>query len=219
MKAYSITVVALRGFLAAALLSLFVPVASAQTAAAPATTPEDESFITPASWNVTAFIGPGFGGGLQSSALSLGAALGYNWTTRLAFEGEFGYARESNSNLLNVSANTETFSGNALYYFLNRGYAPYVTFGLDLLHGGATANGIAAGTTTTTTVNGVSTTTATPLTLSSSSTDFGINLGAGVKARLNQSVRFRGDLRYFNGGSLPSFWRLYGGLTFVLGQR
>ncbi len=215
------TVLAIRGFLAAALLALFIPAAFAQTA--PATpAPADVSFITPGTWNVTAFVGPGFGGGLQSSALSLGAALGYNWTSRLAFEGEFGYARESNSTLLNTTSNTETFSGNALYYFMNRGYAPYVTFGLDVLHGSATANGVAAGATTTTVGTPVGTTTTTttaPLSLSNSNTDFGINLGAGVKARLNQTVRFRGDLRYFNGGNLPSFWRLYGGLTFALGQQ
>ncbi len=212
MRSYSLTVLALRGFLGAALLALFVPVASAQTPAA--TAPADESFITPASWNITAFIGPGFGGGLQSSALSLGAALGYNWTTRLAFEGEFGYARQSNSTLLNVNSNTETFSGNALYYFLiPRSYAPYVTFGLDVLHGGASVstNGTAtvAGTTVTTPA----------LQVNASSTDFGINLGGGIKGRINQTVRYRGDLRYFNGGSLPSFWRLYGGLTFALGQQ
>jgi opacity protein-like surface antigen len=56
--------------------------------------------------------------------------------------------------------------------------------------------------------------------LSQSNTNFAFNFGAGVKRSLSTNVRFRGDLRFFDtGNGLPNFWRVYGGLTFLLGRQ
>ncbi len=188
-------------FGAAVLLCMTAAPALAQRTAR--TAPPPPTVEEPDRWNITGFLGPGFGGGLQGNVLDLGAAVGYNWTDRLGFEGEFSFGRQGNQGLLNVSSNTETFSGNVLYHIPYRGWLPYGTFGLGAVHGGAAV-----------TLNGQ------PGELSQSNTDFAWNIGAGVKKRLSENLRFRGDLRFFDtGANLPNFWRVYGGLTFLLARR
>ncbi len=184
------------------LLCVTAASASAQTTTGTTRTPP-VTVAEPDRWNVTGFIGPGFGGGLQGNVLDLGAAVGYNFTDRLGFEGEFGFGRQGSQGLLNVTSNTETFSGNVLYHIPYKGWLPYGTFGLGAVHGGASV-----------TLNGQ------PGQLGESATDFAWNLGAGVKKNISASVKFRGDLRFFDtGANLPNFWRVYGGLTFLLGRR
>lgn len=157
----------------------------------------------PDRFNVTGFIGPGFGGGLQGNAVDLGAAAGYNWTDRIGFEGEFSFARQGGTNIINTSSNTETFSANALYSIPYKTWLPYGTFGIGAVHGSATV-------TLPGQVN----------TISEGATNFAWNLGAGVKKSLNQNIKFRGDLRYFDtGNGLANFWRIYAGINFLLGPR
>jgi hypothetical protein len=41
----------------------------------------------------------------------------------------------------------------------------------------------------------------------------------GVKYPLSESLLVRGDLRRFESNDLaPDYWRLYGGITFILGR-
>jgi opacity protein-like surface antigen len=181
------------------------PVLNAQTTTGTTTANPDVLTAEPDRFTITPFIGPGFGGGLQSNALNLGVAAGYNFTTRVGVEGEFSYARQGSNNLVNTSSNTQTYSVNALYHVPLGRWLPYGTFGIGALHGSAE---VTAPTGTNQLVS-----------LSNSETDFSWNLGAGVKRSISDNVRFRGDLRFFNAGTLPNFWRVYGGLTFLLGQR
>jgi hypothetical protein len=50
-----------------------------------------------------------------------------------------------------------------------------------------------------------------------SSTEVAINFGGGVKYPLRDRFIARADLRRFQANDLaPDFWRLYGGVTFIL---
>jgi hypothetical protein len=153
-------------------------------------------------WTVTPFIGPSFGGDLENTPLSLGLATAYNWTDRVAFEGEFGFLRAAEQGVLvPFDTSVYTFSGNVLYHFAVQDWAPYVTVGLGLAHARADLEGLPI------------------FDVDENSTELALNFGGGLKANLTDQVRFRGDLRYFNGNDLaPDFLRLYAGLQFLLGR-
>lgn len=55
--------------------------------------------------------------------------------------------------------------------------------------------------------------------LDDSSTNLAVNFGGGIKTALSDTVRLRGDLRYYTGDDVaPSFWRATVGIGFVLGR-
>lgn len=185
-----------------------VPALRAQTPAAA------EPVVDVNRWNVTAFIGPGFGADLNNSPLSLGAAAAYNFTSRFALEGEFGYTRGAQQGVLfNLNTGVTSLSANAIYHFGEAGWVPYGAFGLGMLHGSTDLSNI--------TTLGLTSAQLTALGLDTNggTTALGVNLGGGVKRRLSDRVNFRGDLRYFSGRDLaPSFWRAYAGLGFLIGR-
>lgn len=183
------------------------PALQAQTAAAGPVVDVDR-------WNVTAFVGPGFGADLNNSPLSVGVAGAYNFTPRLAFEAEFAYTRGAEQGVLfNLDTGVSSLSANAIYHFGTAGWVPYGAFGLGWLRGNTDLDDLQG--------TGLTPAQLIALGLNSDGTTnaFGVNLGGGVKRRLGDRVNFRGDLRYFSGRDLaPSFWRAYAGLGFLVGR-
>lgn len=154
-------------------------------------------------WTVTPMLGFGFGGNLENSPLNLGVGAAYNWTSRVSFEGELGFARSADQGIVNrFSSTVVTGNVNALYHFATENTAPYVTVGLGFGHSDADIDtlGLTA--------------------LDTNNTSLMVNFGGGVKTRLGENVNLRLGIRYFNGADLvPDFWRPYAGLTFILGPR
>lgn len=165
-------------------------------------------------WNVTAFVGPGFGADLNNSPLNVGVAGAYNFTSRLAIEGEFGYTRGAQQGVLfDLDTSVVSLSANAIYHFADTGWVPYGAVGIGLLRGSTNLDDLANIGLTGAQV------TALGLDADGNSNALGFNLGGGVKRRLSDRVNFRGDLRYFSGRDLaPSFWRAYAGLGFLVGR-
>lgn len=165
-------------------------------------------------WNITAFLGPGFGAKLNNTPLNLGVAGAYNFSPRVALEGELAYARGAQQGaLFNLDTGVTSLMANVVYHFGDYGWVPYGTIGLGMLHGSTDVSNL----------NSVGLTlaqlTALGLNTNGSTTTLGLNFGGGLKHRLSDRVNFRGDLRYFSGHDLaPSFWRAYAGLGFLVGR-
>lgn len=152
-------------------------------------------------WTVTPMLGFGFGGNLENSPLALGVATAYNWTPRISLEGELGYARSATQGVLTpFDAGITTGSINALYHFAAENYAPYATVGLGFGHANTDFSPAEFG-------------------VDPASTVLMVNFGGGFKTRIADNLNLRTGVRYYNGNDLvPSFWRPYVGLTFMLGQ-
>lgn len=165
-------------------------------------------------WNITAFLGPGFGADLNNSPLNLGVAGAYNFTPRLSVEGEFAYTRGAEQGVLfDLDTSVVSLSANALYHFADTGWVPYGAVGIGMLRGSTDLDDLASIGLTGPQIIALG------LDEDGSNTALGLNLGGGVKRRLSDRVNFRGDLRYFSGRDLaPSFWRAYAGLGFLVGQ-
>jgi len=187
--------------IAAALFAL--PQSARAQVRPPATTPPLET----GGWTVTPVIGTAFAGDVDSPTFVFGVAGGYNWTPRVSLEAEFNMLPSSEqSGLLEVDTRVWNLTGNLLYRFSDnrRAWIPYGAVGLGLGHGSADVN-----------VND-------PLlnSVSSSSNAFVVNFGGGVERALSQTIRFRGDLRYFFGGDLVAdYWRLGLGVSFDVLRR
>lgn len=181
--------------LCAALLG--APAAMAQTPTTPAGAPLEVD-----RWTVTPFLGAGFSGDLENSPLNLGAALAYNWNSRIALEGQFAFMSAQQGQLFEFDTNVWTLDANVLYHFTEERWIPYVALGLGMMRATADIGDV-------------------PVVgdLDDSSTDLALNFGGGVKTQIADRVKLRGDLRYYNGGDLaPDFWRITGGLTFTLSR-
>lgn len=188
--------------LLAALASLFLIAvlaapAAAQTetvqAASPSAAPE------PGLWSVTPFLSFTFGGDADTASLGLGGAFGYDFTTRLSFEGELAYVFDLAGDADDIDWSTLTVSANALFHFPleTLTLVPYATAGLSFQRSSITVE--------------------LDEEPSSTSDEVGFNLGGGVKAPLTDAIGVRGDIRYFKfSDAAPDGWRLYGGLTWRL---
>lgn len=183
------------GMMGAVVLAAGLVTASAALAQ-PSALPEPNTF------EITPFLGVGLGfsdgDGLSDGAFLLGAAGAYNFTTQLAVEGELGIIPDIAGESSAVDVSVQTFSANGVYHFDTRtAIVPYATLGLGF---GRVSADIAID--------------------DDSHTEFAVNLGGGVKYPINDRLAIRGDLRYFNvNDENPNFWRIYGGVTFRLGQR
>ena len=162
--------------------------------------------LTPGHWSVTPFVGFGFAGDLDSGTGGFGVAGGYNWDTRVSFEGEFSTLPSSESDgAVELESNVWSLTGNMLYHFTERPFVPYAVVGFGFGHGSVDL--------------GDDDDVLDPL-LDTSDTSFIVNFGGGVERRIRENMGFRGDLRYFTGGDVvPDHWRLSVGLTFDLGRR
>jgi opacity protein-like surface antigen len=181
-------------------LWLFAPAtAGAQEQQPVAPTAPPIEIVEPGAWTITPYLGTSFGGNLENSPLSLGFASAYNWTPRVAFEGELGYLRRAQQGVpIAFDTNVLTGNLNVLYHFAADNFAPYATVGLGFGHARADWA---------------------PLGLpDETSTELMLNYGGGVKMQVADRTNLRLGLRYFNGNDLvPDFWRPYVGLTFNLG--
>lgn len=165
---------------------------------------QQRTVFAESSWVVTPFIGVGFSGDIDSATGLFGAALGYVWNDRTAFEGEVSLLPSSETSGV-VEADNTVFNvtANMLYHFTsNNRFVPYAAIGMGLGHANADV-----------------TTPPAPTNFDESSTKFVFNFGGGVKRRVSDRLAFRGDLRYIFGGDLvPDYWRATAGLGFVLGR-
>lgn len=156
-------------------------------------------------WSVTPALGLGAAGDLDDATVALGVAAGYNWTPRLAVEGEMFVLPSATQGLLaEVDTQVWTFSGNVLYYFAEEPNIPYVAAGFGIGHGNADIDDPELA----------------QLDLDTSSTEPIFNFGGGISRRLNDRASIRGDLRYFLGDDfVADFFRLNAGVTLDLGRR
>ena len=163
--------------------------------------------LTAEQWTVTPWATLAFGGDLEDGGAGFGAALGYNWNSRLALEADFSLLPSIEQGvLLNVDSTVWNLTANLVYHFAEQNWVPYVAGGL----------GVGRGSTDLDAADPI----LDALDLDESSTEMVFDFGGGVKRRLNDRTSFRGDLRYFTGDELVSdFMRLYVGVTFDVGGR
>lgn len=180
------------------------------TAASPVSA---QSLAEPRSWTVTPFLSTSLGAGvpgpdealdrLLNESVGLGVAVGYDLTHNLGFEGEISHLFDIAGDTDNIDWSVSNFSANALYHFDVKRVTPYATFGIGFERSRYDLKATD------------------PLELETdpSSTEVAINFGGGVKYRINARWIARGDLRRFQANDIaPDYWRLYGGLTLVVGR-
>jgi opacity protein-like surface antigen len=180
-----------RSFLAIALLALTCAPAGAQNLPEPRT------------WTVTPFLQTslGIGDPAPDDSPGLGVAVAYDWTPKLAFEGEISHLFDVAGDNADIDWSITSFTANALYHFDTKYVTPYATFGLGWEHSS----------------EDFKTTDALALMADYSATEFAFNFGGGVKYAINNRWKARADLRRFQANDIaPDFWRLYGGLTYRL---
>lgn len=176
--------------LALGVLGLIVAASSAQAQSA---------LPTPRSFDVTPFFGFTFGSDQEGPTTTIGAAVGYNWTDQITFEGELGIVPDIEGDVSETDIGMVTVSANGLYHFdTGTGYVPYATFGLGF---GRTSYDF-------------------PEIDDVTNSELAFNLGGGVKKAINDKISWRADLRYFNvNDDNPNFVRVYGGIMFRFGRR
>lgn len=159
-----------------------------------------QSLAEPRSWTATPFVNVAFGASEDAtSSLGIGAAVGYDLTSNLGFEGELGRVFDVQGDSENVDWSLTNFHGNVVYHFDVVRLTPYATAGLgwersslELDPGADPAP-------------------------AESSTEVTFNFGGGFKYKIGANMLARADLRRFQSNdTAPDFWRLYGGITFVL---
>jgi hypothetical protein len=176
------------------------PVDTAQQPQLQHPTPAPTGIVQQGAWTISPVIGAGMAADFDGAALALGVGAAYNWTPRVSFEGELGYARTSFGNIQPLNTNFTTASVNALYHFGAGNFAPYGTVGLGLGHAnrGAHPNDAALA--------------------NASRTGAMFNWGGGVKAPIGDRTNLRVGIRHFTGHDLvPNYWRPYVGVTFNMG--
>lgn len=149
-------------------------------------------------WRVTPFLSFTFAARTTpdscctGSGLGLGAAAGYDLTDRISVEGELGYVfdliGDSPSDWSSLNAGANVLYHVPLDY---NGVTPYGLFGIGMTRTHRLIDDV-----------------------EETSTEFGFNLGGGVKAPITDALSARGDLRFFKGNDIAlDGWRLYGGIT------
>lgn len=160
-----------------------------------------QSVAEPNTVTVTPFLATSFGvsQGLDSS-LGFGGAVGYDLTSALGVEFDFGHVFDVVGRDANLDWSLTTISGNVVYHFTVPRVTPYATFGIGWERSKPAfdvpdpdAN------------------------VSDPSTEVAWNVGGGVKAELTDRLIGRADLRRFQVNDFaPDHWRLYAGLTFFV---
>ena len=161
-----------------------------------------QSVAEPGTWTATPFLNFAFGSTAPSGSLGLGAGIGYDLTSSLGVEGEFGHLFDVAGDNDNIDWAVTTFTANAVYHFDVINVTPYATAGIGIER------------------SSVDVKVPDPLALvQPSSTEVVWNVGGGAKYKLTDRMLVRADLRRFQANDLaPDFWRLYGGLTFWLSR-
>jgi opacity protein-like surface antigen len=179
--------------LALAVLILTLGVAKADAQQQPSLFMEDRA------WEVTPFIGVGFGGNLETSPGTGGVAFGYGGRG-FGFEGEIARLRGEQGTPTPFDFTTWTFMLNGLYGFEREGFTPYGLFGIGVQRVSADLTAI-------------------PGEFDATDSSFAWNVGAGLKTWLTHRAGLRADVRYIGGrGPIgPDFVRLYGGFIWRFG--
>jgi opacity protein-like surface antigen len=180
-----------RPFLAVVLLALTCAPAAAQTVPEPRT------------WTITPFLQTsiGIGDPAPDDSPGLGVAVAYDWTSRLAFEGEISHLFDIAGDTADIDWSVTNFTANAVYHFDTKYVTPYATFGLGMERSS----------------EDLKTTDALALYADYSASEFAFNFGGGIKRDINDRWKVRVDLRRFQANDVaPDLWRLYGGLTYRL---
>ena len=163
-----------------------------------------QSVAEPKTWTVTPFLGAsmGLGDPANNDSLGIGAAVAYDWTSNLGFEGEFGHLFDVAGDTDALDWSVTNVSANAIYHFDVRRFTPYATFGIGFEHSSLDIKD--------------------PNILAlfpASSTEVSYNFGGGVKYPITPRLLVRGDIRRFNTNDLaPDYWRVYGGITYRVGR-
>jgi len=161
-----------------------------------------QSIAEPDTWTVTPFLDGSFGTNARGGSLGLGAAVAYDWTANLGFEGEFGHLFDVAGDSNDIDWSVTTFSANAVYHFDVLRVTPYATAGLGFERSSLDVNAPDP---------------PAVVLVQPSSTEIVWNFGGGAKYKLSDRMIVRADLRRFQANDLaPDFWRVYGGLTFWL---
>ena len=156
-----------------------------------------QSIARPDTWTLTPFLTSSMGAEhpAPKDSFGLGLGVGYDWTSNLGFEGEFSHLFDIAGNSADVDWSVTNFSANGIYHFDAKHVTPYATLGLGFEVSDKGDDDDV------------------------SSTEMAINFGGGVKYAINNRWTVRGDLRRFEAFDLaPDYWRIYGGMTFRLGQ-
>jgi hypothetical protein len=165
--------------------------------AAPA---DAQNLPEPRTWTVAPFLGASFdvSDPAPGNSIGLGVAVSYDWTSKLAFEGEVSHLFDVAGDTPNVDWSISNFSANALYRFDTKYVTPYATFGLGVERSSSDSDPDDPA-------------------FDFSDTEFAINFGVGMTHEINDRWRARGDLRRFQSSdTAPDYWRLYAGLTFKI---
>lgn len=169
-------------------------------AAAPA---RAQSIAEPRSWTVTPFIhtSAGIGDPAPDDSIGIGVAVAYDLTYNLGFEGEISHLFDVAGDTNDIDWSVSNFSANAVYHFDVKRVTPYATFGIGFERSSESLKNpdILA------------------LLPDFSSTEVAINFGGGVKYPLTTRWIARADVRRFQANDIaPDYWRVYGGLTWVV---
>lgn len=156
-------------------------------------------------WTATPFLGVSFGtSGDLNSSLVLGGAVGYDLTSNLGVEGEIGRVFDVVTDSDFIDWSLTNFSVNAVYHFDVLRVTPYATLGLGWERSSIDVPEVMP-------VNTI------PIVAAPSSTEIAVNFGGGIKYKVGETMLARADLRRFQANdNAPDYWRLYGGVTFVL---
>lgn len=169
-----------------------------------------QSLAEPRTWTVTPFLHTSLGEGipdvdaldsLLESSVGVGVGVGYDLTHNLGFEGEIAHSFDVAGDSRDVDWSVTTFSANAIYHFDVKRVTPYATFGIGLERSNYD----------------IDASDALDLQIDASANEVQVNFGGGVKYKLNDRWIARGDLRRFQANDIaPDFWRLYGGISWVV---
>lgn len=181
---------------------------------APAAPAAAQSLAEPDTWTVTPFLSssidvgmprPGeFGNPDLDNSVGIGAAIGYDLTHNVGFEGEVSHLFDTAGSTDAVDWAVSNFSVNGIYHFDVKRVTPYATFGIGVARSSFDRKGGGGN----------------ELERELSSTEVAVNFGGGVKYPLNRRWVVRGDLRRFQANDqAPDFWRLYGGVTITIAGR
>jgi len=155
-----------------------------------------QSPLEPGTWILSPSIGIAIDSDADAS-LSVAAAAAYPLTTTFAVEGELGHLFDLAPDDPDVDSSLTTVHG-TLLYFPNTEYVlqPYAAAGLGI---GRFSHEVDAPP------------------FSFKTTEIGFNLGGGLTYPMNDSVWFRGDVRFFKHiDDVPSAWRFSAGITLRL---
>jgi opacity protein-like surface antigen len=173
------------------------------SACAAASSASAQSIAQPRSWTVTPFLhtSAGVGDPAPDNSGGIGVAVGYDWTYNLGFEGEISHLFDVAGSTDDVDWSVTNVSANAVYHFDVKRFTPYATAGIGFEHSGYDLKNPES----------------LALNVDPSGTEVSFNFGGGVKYPINTRWIARGDLRRFQANDIaPDYWRVYGGLTWVV---